>query len=68
MKREQTQRFCRNCGESSLFARDRYEPPHLGHLLLTLVTCGLWLPVWIVHMMANVRSSEPFRCQRCGCK
>lgn len=23
--------------------------PHTLHLILTLVTCGAWLPVWIIH-------------------
>ena len=23
--------------------------PHTMHLILTLVTCGAWLPVWIIH-------------------
>jgi len=23
--------------------------PHVLHLVLTLLTCGIWLPVWIVH-------------------
>jgi predicted RNA-binding Zn-ribbon protein involved in translation (DUF1610 family) len=22
---------------------------HLAHLILTIVTCGLWLPVWLIH-------------------
>ena len=24
---------------------------HVGHLILTLATCGLWLPVWIIHFV-----------------
>jgi len=22
--------------------------PHLLHLVLTILTCGLWLPIWIL--------------------
>jgi len=22
---------------------------HIAHLILTIVTCGLWLPVWLIH-------------------
>lgn len=29
--------------------------PHGLHLCLTLLTCGLWLPVWIVHRMFSSR-------------
>ena len=27
--------------------------PHLLHLTLTLLTCGFWLPVWIVHRIVD---------------
>lgn len=27
----------------------RADCPHLLHLVLTLITCGAWLPVWIIH-------------------
>ncbi|TCN52169.1 hypothetical protein EV641_10845 [Rhodococcus sp. SMB37] len=27
----------------------RAECPHLLHFVLTLITCGMWLPVWIIH-------------------
>jgi predicted RNA-binding Zn-ribbon protein involved in translation (DUF1610 family) len=25
--------------------------PHLMHFILTVVTCGIWLPVWIIHFV-----------------
>jgi hypothetical protein len=28
---------------------------HVLHLLLTVLTCGLWLPVWIIRAMAGNR-------------
>jgi hypothetical protein len=28
----------------------RYKPfPHTMHLVITLFTCGCWLPVWLIH-------------------
>ena len=27
--------------------------PHLLHFVLTAVTCGAWLPVWIILALAN---------------
>jgi hypothetical protein len=33
---------------------DRFGPrpfPHVLHLVLTFFTCGLWLPVWIIHYL-----------------
>lgn len=35
---------------------------HILQLLLSLVTCGLWLPVWL---LCCVTSSHP-RCLTCG--
>jgi DNA-directed RNA polymerase subunit M/transcription elongation factor TFIIS len=31
--------------------RDRYRPafPHVLHLVLTLLTMGLWSPIWLIH-------------------
>ena len=29
--------------------------PHLLHLVLTVLTCGLWLPVWIIHRLFSSR-------------
>lgn len=23
--------------------------PHLLHFVITVLTCGLWLPVWVLH-------------------
>lgn len=25
--------------------------PHLLHLVITVLTCGLWLPVWALHWL-----------------
>ncbi|MFZ2530348.1 MAG: hypothetical protein WAX14_22300 [Rhodococcus sp. (in: high G+C Gram-positive bacteria)] len=27
--------------------------PHLLHFVLTAVTCGIWLPVWIIHAIVD---------------
>jgi hypothetical protein len=27
--------------------------PHVLHLILTLLTCGLWFPVWIIHYLVT---------------
>lgn len=29
--------------------RDRRDFPHVLHLILTIFTAGLWLPIWIIH-------------------
>ena len=33
--------------------RRRYETSHILHLLLSVVTVGFWIPVWIVVAIIN---------------
>jgi len=59
--------FCRTCNRPSLIRRKGVN--HVLHLLLTLVTLGLWLPVWVVlSAMNNERSQSGWRCAQCGSK
>jgi len=36
---------------------------HTLHLVLTVLTCGLWLAVWLYFAMSD---SETWRCSECG--
>lgn len=27
--------------------------PHVMHLIITLVTCGFWLPIWLIHYLIS---------------
>ncbi len=56
------QRHCPVCQQYRLFAKQN--PSHVVHLLLSVVTLGLWLPIWILCGIAN--AFEPFRCTACG--
>jgi hypothetical protein len=38
--------------------RSPVETNHVLHLLLTLVTCGLWIPVWILVAIVNAFSEK----------
>lgn len=56
---DQKRRFCDYCDRYVLAAG---EPFHASlHVLLTLLTCGLWMPVglWLA-------LNHKYRCQRCG--
>jgi len=55
------QAYCTTCSRSVLAVRN--ETNHVLHLLLTLVTCGLWFIVWV--MVAGF-SDASFRCPECG--
>lgn len=57
----QRSRYCHYCDEMSLAERQQLNIPL--HLLLTLLTCGLWLPVFII-----LNTVGTYRCQRCGSK
>ena len=37
---------------------------HILHLILTLVTFGVWIIVWVLAAMAS--SSNSYRCPHCG--
>ncbi len=40
-------------------------PNHILHLVLSLFTCGLWLPVWLIIVLASIGG---YRCSKCGSK
>lgn len=54
------QRYCPTCERPVLAHQQR--PNHVLHLILTLITGGLWLIVWIV---LSLGQSRP-RCTFCG--
>lgn len=56
------QRHCKTCQQKRPFERTGLN--HLLHLLLTLVTAGLWLIIWIVLGIFNCFT--PYRCRFCG--
>jgi nitrate reductase NapE component len=39
---------------------------HVLHLLISVLLCGFWIPIWLLAMAAN--ASEPYRCNQCGGK
>ena len=54
--------WCKYCGRYTL-----HQKPRMGFgvgLLLTLLTAGLFIPIWIV--MGLLDAFKPFRCQGCG--
>ena len=43
-------------GKGPVYARrDPFETNHVLHLLLTVFSCGLWLPAWVVISWNNRR-------------
>lgn len=55
-------RHCRCCAQSRPF--DKEGPSHVLHLILSVVTFGMWCGVWI--LMASLNMIRPYRCRSCG--
>jgi hypothetical protein len=65
MSTVQTQHYCATCGRQTLHTKERIN--HVLHLLLSIVTVGIWaLVVWIPLGMKN--SASRTRCTVCGSK
>jgi len=62
MTQEQRSIECSQCGRPTLHARARFSES-MG-CLLTILTFGLFLPVWLILIFAA--ETSPFRCQACG--
>ena len=66
MAQQHKQAFCHQCDELTLHVGDLPAVPHVLHLLLTLLTCSVWLVVWLLHILANSSEQPTFLCSRCG--
>lgn len=56
-------RFCEE--EVEWVLAERNTPNHLLHLILSVLTAGLWIPVWII---VAITTSGSYRCPKCGSK
>ena len=57
----QDSKFCLYCQGNTLHVRDKYSN-NFG-CLLTIITCGIFLPVWIILALWH---GKKWRCQQCG--
>ena len=58
---DQARRYCAHCRKQVIAMT--VTPRHLLHFLLSLFTCGLWIPVWILLAVAKRGAC---RCPLCG--
>ncbi len=54
--------FCKDCGDQRKVARPR--PNHVLHLLLSVLTVGFWIIVWV----GTSIQFGGWRCDTCGSK
>jgi hypothetical protein len=55
-------RHCGTCGQPRPFTKDGVN--HILHVILSLLTVGGWLLVWILLIIVN--ALQPYRCTQCG--
>lgn len=60
---QKRQQYCPE--HKQLVLAERGTPNRVLHLLLSLVTFGLWVPIWI---LIELFQSPAFRCPMCGTK
>ena len=63
MAAKQASRKCRGCGQRTLHIKQQMVSEGMG-CLLTVITGGLFLIVWVVLLLFDVL--QPWRCQQCG--
>lgn len=59
---KQASRYCPHCQSRVLAVGTT--PNHMLHLVLTLLTCGLWGVVWLLVVVGKIGG---YRCVKCGC-
>jgi hypothetical protein len=64
MAEVQTSGWCHVCQQQRMMTKPKIN--HVLHLILTLVTLGIWVFVWIT--LAIVNSGKSARCVQCGTK
>ena len=57
-----TRQVCKECDAYRPF--DKHGPNHILHLLLTLLTFGLWSVIWLLITIG--KEFEPYHCRVCG--
>jgi len=59
---QESTRFCKICNKQVLVRRKGTN--HILHLILSFLTAGFWIPIWI---LLSIKIGG-WRCSQCGCK
>lgn len=62
MADERKSGYCEHCNEQRVVFR--HGTNHVLHLILSIITCGMWLIVWL----GSAIKIGGWRCQMCGSK
>ena len=52
---------CRKCGKMTMHTQP--STSHILHLLMSIITAGLWIIIWVIVAMSNSTSAQ---CTECG--
>ncbi len=58
------QNYCQQCRKPTLHERDPGTVNHVLHLLMTLLCCLMWLPIWM--LLTLTQPKRRVRCLTCG--
>lgn len=57
-------RYCPD--DDRMVLAEKQTPNHVLHLLLSVVTVGFWIPIWIIVAIGN--DFAGYQCPHCGAK
>lgn len=61
MANTQIMKHCKTCGKSTLHLQKTTS--HVLHLLLSVLTAGLWIVIWV---LVSISNSTQGQCTECG--
>lgn len=61
MASEQVMKPCRTCRRPTMHVQK--SPSHVLHLLVSILTAGFWVPVWI---LIALNAGSTAQCTQCG--
>ena len=61
MATQQAMVFCKTCNKTTLHIQP--STSHVLHLLLAVVTMGIWIPIWVLMAVNNNNQGQ---CTACG--
>lgn len=64
MRTETSRQECDYCERVTKHERDIGQPNHILHLLASVFTAGLWIPVWVY--LSVTQSKGKWSCSQCG--
>jgi len=60
---EYTRGFCKVCDKETKFERPEHKSNNVLHFFLTLITVGLWFPIWLLSL---IDIGGRWTCSECG--